>query len=63
MSGVDLDGRQLRKGAADAIMAFVEERGGDVPSQFTEASDRIARTGGTPLAVADGAARCSASFT
>ena len=54
MSGVDLAGRQLRKGAGDSIMAFVRERGGDVPSQFTEASDRIARTGGTPLAVADG---------
>ena len=54
MSGVDLDGRQLRKGAGDAITAFVKERGGPVPSEFTEVSDRIARTGGTPLAVADG---------
>jgi K+-transporting ATPase ATPase B chain len=54
MSGVDLDGRQLRKGAGDAIMAFVKERGGTVPPQFTEAMERIARTGGTPLAVADG---------
>jgi len=54
MSGVDLDGRQLRKGAGDAIMAFVKERGGTVPSQFTDATERIARTGGTPLAVADG---------
>ena len=34
MSGVDLDGRQLRKGAADAIAAFVKERGGDVPSRI-----------------------------
>jgi K+-transporting ATPase ATPase B chain len=54
MSGVDLDGRQLRKGAADAIAAFVTERGGAVPAGFTEAADRISRTGGTPLAVADG---------
>ena len=54
MSGVDLEGRQLRKGAGDAITAFVKERGGPVPSEFTEVSDRIARTGGTPLAVADG---------
>ena len=56
MSGVDLDGRQLRKGAGDAITAFVKERGGRVPPEFTEVNDRIARTGGTPLAVADGRA-------
>ncbi len=54
MSGVDLDGRQLRKGAAEAIAAFAKERGGRVPDGFTEATDRISRTGGTPLAVADG---------
>ncbi len=55
MSGVDLDGRQLRKGAADAIAAFVNEQGGTFRQGFTEATERIARTGGTPLAVADGA--------
>jgi K+-transporting ATPase ATPase B chain len=54
MSGVDLDGRQLRKGAAEAIAAFVREQGGVVPASFAEAADRISRTGGTPLAVADG---------
>jgi potassium-transporting ATPase ATP-binding subunit len=54
MSGVDLDGRELRKGAAEAIAKFVQERGGNVPAGFTDATDRIARTGGTPLAVADG---------
>src|SRR5581483_4475285 len=54
MSGVDLDGRSLRKGAAEAIAAFAKERGGRVPDGFTEATDRISRTGGTPLAVADG---------
>ncbi len=54
MSGVDLNGRQLRKGAGDAITAFVKERGGPVPAEFTDAIERIARTGGTPLAVADG---------
>src|SRR5207249_7327693 len=54
MSGVDLDGRALRKGAADAIAAFVRERGGAIPSGFVEATERISRTGGTPLAVADG---------
>src|SRR5437867_1730200 len=54
MSGVDINGRQVRKGATDAICKFVAERGGDVPAHFQEMSDRIARNGGTPLAVADG---------
>jgi K+-transporting ATPase ATPase B chain len=55
MSGVNLDGRCLRKGATDAILNFVKEQGGQVPSDFMGISDRISRTGGTPLAVADGA--------
>ena len=54
MSGVDFEGRQLRKGAVEAIAKFVIERGGEVPKHFQEMSDRIARSGGTPLAVADG---------
>jgi K+-transporting ATPase ATPase B chain len=54
MSGVDFEGRQLRKGATDVICNLVVERGGTVPSNFKEISDRIARNGGTPLAVADG---------
>jgi potassium-transporting ATPase ATP-binding subunit len=54
MSGVDFEGRQLRKGATDAIARFVAERGGTVPAGFQEMNDRIARNGGTPLAVADG---------
>ena len=54
MSGVDLDGRRLRKGASDAIATFVKEQGGTVPAGFAEATERISRTGGTPLAVADG---------
>jgi potassium-transporting ATPase ATP-binding subunit len=54
MSGVDFEGRELRKGATDAICRFVQERGGDVPGYFQEMSDRISRNGGTPLAVADG---------
>jgi K+-transporting ATPase ATPase B chain len=53
-SGVDLDGRSLRKGAAEAIAVFAKEHGGAVPTGFSEATDRISRTGGTPLAVADG---------
>jgi K+-transporting ATPase ATPase B chain len=54
MSGVDIDGRRLRKGATDAIAKFVKEAGGIVPPSLSEISDRIARNGGTPLAVADG---------
>ena len=52
MSGVDLDGRQLRKGAGDAIIAFVEAEGGRPPAELQPALDRIGREGGTPLAVA-----------
>jgi K+-transporting ATPase ATPase B chain len=55
MSGVNLDGRCLRKGATDAMLNFVKEQGGQVPSDFMGISDRISRAGGTPLAVADGA--------
>ena len=54
MSGVDIEGRQLRKGATDAIVHFVREQGGQVPQAIVETSEKIARTGGTPLAVADG---------
>jgi K+-transporting ATPase ATPase B chain len=54
MSGVDLDGRRLRKGAASSIAQFVTEHGGTVPAELTEAVERISRQGGTPLAVADG---------
>jgi len=54
MSGVDLDGQRLRKGATEAISNFVREQNGTVPADLTEMADRISRTGGTPLAVADG---------
>ncbi len=55
MSGVDLDGQCLRKGAMDAIIRFVKQQGGTVPTGFTETAEMIARQGGTPLGVADGA--------
>ena len=54
MSGVDIDGRMLRKGASSAIASFVKELGGKLPDLYEETSDRISRSGGTPLAVADG---------
>ncbi|HEX4109528.1 MAG TPA: potassium-transporting ATPase subunit KdpB [Solirubrobacteraceae bacterium] len=52
MSGVNLDGHQLRKGAADSIVAFAEGEGGKVPPELSPHVDRIAREGGTPLVVA-----------
>jgi potassium-transporting ATPase ATP-binding subunit len=54
MSGVDIDERRLRKGASAAVANFVRENGGTIPAGFDETSERIARAGGTPLAVADG---------
>jgi len=54
MSGVDLGGRILRKGATDAISRFVTEHGGIVPSVFEQMSEKISRMGGTPLGVAEG---------
>jgi potassium-transporting ATPase ATP-binding subunit len=52
MSGVDMDGTLLRKGAADAIAKWVRGEGGTPPAELEGAVDRIAREGGTPLAVA-----------
>jgi potassium-transporting ATPase ATP-binding subunit len=54
MSGVDIDGRRLRKGATDSIAQFTREMGGTVPHELIETAERISRQGGTPLAVADG---------
>ena len=55
MSGVNIDGRQIRKGAADAIRAHVEELGGNFPPEFRKLVDDVARRGSTPLVVAEGA--------
>ena len=52
MSGVNMNGNVIRKGATDAIRHFVEESGGRVPAEVDAAVDRIAREGGTPLVVA-----------
>jgi len=51
MSGVDVNGNQYRKGAGDAILAFVEEQGGRPPAELREQLDLIGSEGGTPLAV------------
>jgi potassium-transporting ATPase ATP-binding subunit len=55
MSGVDLDGRQIRKGASDQIINFVRENRGTVPTELPPIVERIAKSGGTPLVVAEGA--------
>jgi K+-transporting ATPase ATPase B chain len=55
MSGVDLAGREVRKGAADAIRAWVASKGGSFPTEVVGFVDTIARQGSTPLVVADGA--------
>jgi K+-transporting ATPase ATPase B chain len=52
MSGVDLNGHRLRKGAADAVKRFVAEQGGSPPGRLDKEVDTIARAGGTPLVVA-----------
>ena len=54
MSGVDIDGRKLRKGAASAIQKFVETEGGLWPGPVSELVNTIARRGATPLVVAEG---------
>jgi K+-transporting ATPase ATPase B chain len=53
MSGVDIGGRRIRKGAADQIIRFVQENRGTPPTDLKAIVERIARSGGTPLVVAD----------
>ena len=55
MSGVDMNGQQIRKGAADSIEAYVQQQGGQFPPAARETVDTISKQGGTPLVVADGA--------
>jgi K+-transporting ATPase ATPase B chain len=54
MSGVNVDGRTIRKGAADQVVEFVKRNGGTVPDGLNDVVGQIARSGGTPLVVADG---------
>jgi len=54
MSGVDLPKRQVRKGATDAVQAFVRAEGGELSLAVRSAVEIIAKQGGTPLVVADG---------
>ncbi len=52
LSGVDLAGSSLRKGAVDSVLSFVGLPPDQAPAEFRQGVDRISRTGGTPLAVA-----------
>jgi len=53
MSGVDFDGREVRKGAADAIEKYLSSNGRKMPSELTEIVESISREGSTPLVVAE----------
>ncbi|MBB6420801.1 potassium-transporting ATPase subunit KdpB [Streptomyces sp. AK010] len=52
MSGVDVDGRKIRKGAAGSVISWVQEQGGTIAEDADEIANRISEAGGTPLLVA-----------
>lgn len=54
MSGINFEGRQIRKGATESVRRFVEDNGGRVPESVIETAQRVAKEGSTPLVVADG---------
>jgi K+-transporting ATPase ATPase B chain len=54
MSGLNINQRQIRKGAAESVKRWVTEQGGTVPSDLDAIVERVSRAGSTPLAVADG---------
>lgn len=54
LSGIDYGNRRLRKGAVDSLVKFTGLAEASLPGGFRQAVDQVARTGGTPLAVADG---------
>jgi len=53
MSGVEVDGRSIRKGAVDAIARYLSEHGSNIPDEVRESVNRIATNGGTPLVVSE----------
>ena len=54
MSGLDMNGRQIRKGAAESVRRWVAGQGGSSSAELDRVAERVARAGSTPLAVADG---------
>ena len=63
MSGIDLDGQSIRKGAGDAVMAWIRQHGGEVPPELESTLAQVSGQGGTPLAVARDDRGRSASST
>ena len=53
MSGIEVDGRSIRKGAVDAIANYLQEHGSSLPTEVRNSVEEIARSGGTPLVVAE----------
>jgi K+-transporting ATPase ATPase B chain len=53
MSGIEVDGRSIRKGAVDAIARYLQEHGSQMPAEVRSSVDTIARSGGTPLVVTE----------
>jgi K+-transporting ATPase ATPase B chain len=53
MSGIEVDGRSIRKGAVDAIKRYLEEHGSAMPAEVQTSVERISNSGGTPLVVAE----------
>ncbi|MDP9073872.1 MAG: potassium-transporting ATPase subunit KdpB [Actinomycetota bacterium] len=56
MSGIEWQGRSIRKGAADSVRRWVSGQGGEAPEDLAPIVERIAMSGGTPLVVAEGSA-------
>ena len=54
MSGLDIDGRSVRKGAADSVKAYISQQGGSFPADVDRIVQEVATGGGTPLVVAEG---------
>ena len=55
MSGLDVGSRSIRKGAAESVVRWITEQGGDAPPELDGVVQRVARSGSTPLVVAEGA--------
>jgi K+-transporting ATPase ATPase B chain len=53
MSGIEVDGRSIRKGSVDAIANYLQEHGSSLPAEVRNAVEEVARSGGTPLVVAE----------
>jgi K+-transporting ATPase ATPase B chain len=62
MSGVDLHGREIRKGSMDAIEKYLQEKGGEMAPELKAATEDIAKKGGTPLVVAEGSKALGAIY-